>query len=54
MPSKKLMMLLMLIGSVVGGYIPVLFGVNSFSFTSLFAAAAGGIIGIWLAFRLHK
>ncbi len=54
MPSKKLIMLLMAVGSFIGGYVPVLFGISAFSFTSLFTSAAGAIGGIWLAVRLSR
>ena len=54
MVSKKLVTLLMVVGSVIGGYVPSLFGVSAFSFTSLFTSAAGAIAGIWLAFRLSR
>jgi len=49
MSSKKMMMLGLFVGSIVGGYIPTLLGAGMFSFSSLFASGIGGIIGIWLA-----
>jgi phage tail tape-measure protein len=49
---KSMIMLGMLIGSTAGGYVPALFGVNVFSVTSLLGSTAGGILGIWLAFKL--
>jgi hypothetical protein len=54
MPSKKLIMVLMLAGSMIGGYAPSLFGAGMFSFTSLFCSAAGALAGIWLAFRMSR
>lgn len=54
MPSKKLVILLAVVGSTIGSYIPSLFGAGFLSFTSLLAGAAGGILGIWLAFRISK
>ncbi len=44
----------MTVGSLIGGYLPVLFGVDSFSFTSLLTSGAGGILGIWLAYKLTR
>jgi hypothetical protein len=44
----------MTIGSTVGGYAPVLFGVSSFSFTSLATSLVGGLFGIWLAVKLFN
>lgn len=52
MPSKALVMLLMLIGSTVGGFVPTLFGADIFSFWPLITSAIGGIFGIWLAFKI--
>jgi hypothetical protein len=44
----------MTIGSIAGGYMPTLLGANAFSLTSLFGSTAGGILGIWLAFKLSR
>jgi hypothetical protein len=54
MYSKKLIYLFMTIGSIAGGYAPVLFGISGFSFTSLFTGALGAIAGIWLGYRLSR
>lgn len=54
LPSKKLVMLLMTIGGVVGGYLPVLFGDSGFSMLPIITSTIGGGIGIWLAFRLSR
>jgi hypothetical protein len=45
-------MLGMLLGSVAGGFAASLFGAGAFSFTSLACSTAGGILGIWIAFRI--
>ena len=42
----------MLFGSVIGGYIPTLFGADSFSLFSIISSALGAFIGIWLSFKL--
>jgi hypothetical protein len=44
----------MVIGSFAGGYIPVLLGASGLSFISLLGSAAGGILGIYVAFRLTR
>lgn len=41
-----------LVGSTVGGYLPVLWGSSSFSITSLLFGAIGGVAGIWVGIRL--
>jgi hypothetical protein len=52
--NKHLVMLFMLIGSAIGGYFPVLFGADAFSFVSVLATFIGGALGIWLAFRMFN
>jgi len=42
----------MIVGSIAGAYSPMLWGEGFFSMTSILGSAVGGIIGIWLAFRL--
>lgn len=54
MNSKSLIWIFMAIGSVVGGYIPTLWGEGMFSFSSIFLTAVGGIIGIYLGFKLSQ
>jgi hypothetical protein len=44
----------MILGSIAGGYIPVMFGVDLFSFTSIIGNAIGGLIGIWIAYKLTQ
>jgi len=54
MSDKKSYVLAATIGSVVGGYVPTLFHVNSFSPLTLVTGLFGGIIGIWVVYRyLH-
>jgi hypothetical protein len=49
--TKSVVLLFMVIGSTLGGYAPVLFGVESFSIWGVLGSAAGGLGGIWLAFQ---
>ena len=39
-------------GTVVGGYLPELWGSSSFSLASLAFGVVGGIAGVWLGARL--
>jgi len=50
--DKRIIMIGMVFGSVIGGYIPTIFGAGAFSITSIIFGAVGGIVGIWLTFRL--
>ncbi len=44
----------MILGSIVGGYLPVLFGVSVFSFISILGNGLGGILGILIALKLTQ
>ncbi len=44
----------MLIGGMIGGYLPIILGASYFSFWSLFGNALGAIIGIYIAFKLRS
>lgn len=52
MDRKKLIWIGMIVGSAVGGYIPLIWGGSLFSFTSIILTAVGGVAGIWLAFKV--
>lgn len=54
MSGKSLVMLGFIIGSVVGGYLPELFGIGSISMTGVITSAVGGVIGIYIAFKLSS
>lgn len=43
-----------LVGTFVGGYVPVLWGASAFSLASLVFSAAGGAAGVWLGVRLSE
>lgn len=44
----------MAVGSTIGGYIPALWGAGFFSFSSVILTAVGGILGIWLGYKLSN
>lgn len=52
MSSKSIVMIGMIIGSLIGGYIPILFGASFLSYSSLIGNAIGGLVGVWIAFKL--
>lgn len=54
MSSKVLVYLGMIIGSVVGGYIPTFFGAGLISYSSVFFSGAGAIAGIWIGYKLSN
>ncbi len=51
MSRKKWIMLGMVAGSVAGGYLPALLGFEELM-VSLLGSVVGGIVGIWLGFKL--
>ncbi len=52
MVSKKVITLGMVVGSLVGGFLPSLFGFNGM-FTSLLTSSIGAVIGIILAYKIE-
>ena len=42
----------MVIGSVAGGYMPALFGIDDLMI-SLLGSFVGGTLGIWIAYKLY-
>jgi hypothetical protein len=52
MSRKTLVWTGMLVGSLVGGYLPLAWGADLLSFSPLLCSTAGGILGIWLGFKL--
>jgi hypothetical protein len=39
-------------GTLVGGYVPVLWGASSFSLVSLVFGLVGGVAGVWIGARV--
>ena len=54
MERKKLIWLGLFVGSTVGGFIPSFWGSDFISMSGVIGSALGGIIGIWLGFRLGE
>jgi hypothetical protein len=54
MESKSIIWLGMAVGSALGGMVPLLWGSNLFSFSSVILTGVGGVLGIWLGFRLSN
>ena len=51
MSSKSVVIFGMVIGSIIGGYLPILFGASFLSMWSLFGTAFGGLLGIWITIK---
>jgi hypothetical protein len=54
MNAKPLVYLGLFIGSTIGGSVPMLWGDGVFSMSSVLRGGAGGIVGIWLGFKLSQ
>ncbi|MCL5784757.1 MAG: hypothetical protein M1142_05410 [Patescibacteria group bacterium] len=54
MSTKTLVMLGMTIGSIIGGYVPVLFGASMLSYTSVLGSGVGGLLGIWAGYKIGQ
>lgn len=52
MEFKSLVWIGMFAGSLVGSFVPELWGAGVFSFSSIIWSAMGAILGIWLAYKL--
>jgi hypothetical protein len=52
MSRKKFIVIGMVIGSIAGGYAPVLLGADSI-YASLTGSTIGGFLGIWGACKLY-
>lgn len=52
MSRKTVILIGMTVGSIAGGFIASKFGAGGLSFTSLIASGIGGMLGIWLAFKI--
>jgi hypothetical protein len=50
--QRSAMGLLVLLGMTVGGFVPEAWGAGTFSLSSLFFSAFGGLAGVWFGVRL--
>jgi hypothetical protein len=54
MSLKVLVWIGVIVGSTIGGYIPVFFGSSLFSLASLVGNTIGALLGIYIAYKLSK
>jgi hypothetical protein len=52
--SKSLIWIFLGIGSTIGGFIPTLWGDSFFSVWSVILTAVGGILGIYIGYKLSN
>lgn len=51
MEKKTAIKLGLFLGSIVGGYIPMLWGAGAFSFSSVICGAIGASLGVYLGYK---
>jgi hypothetical protein len=54
MDSKKMIWAGMMVGSAIGSFLPVIWGGDELSFSSLFLGAIGGFVGIWFGYKISR
>ncbi len=54
MNSKSLIWIFLTIGSIIGAYVPMLWGDSALSMSSIVFSSIGGIVGIWVGYKLGK
>ena len=52
MSKKTLVWLGLFVGSTLGAYVPAIWNVGVFSYSSAVFSALGGLLGIWMGFKL--
>jgi hypothetical protein len=52
MERKTLVWIGVFVGGSLGGFIPTLWGASSLSLSSVLLTAVGGLLGIWVGFKL--
>jgi ABC-type antimicrobial peptide transport system permease subunit len=54
MNSKAIVWVMMMIGSTVGSYLPVMWGGDVFSFSSIILGGLGAIAGIYAGWKISR
>jgi hypothetical protein len=54
MKAKTLIMIGMVVGSTIGGYLPTLWGDGGLSLASVFLGGVGGLAGIWAGYKISR
>lgn len=44
----------MVVGSIIGGFVPLIFGASLLSYESILGNGIGGLVGIFLVFKLTE
>lgn len=52
--EKKVVIIMMVFGSLIGTYVPRLFGAGMFSAAGIIGGVVGGILGIYLVLKFFN
>ena len=52
MSEKSIVMIGFVIGSAIGGYVPILFGASFLSYSSIVGNAVGGLLGVYIGYKI--
>jgi len=54
MNARVLIMIGVVVGSTLGGYIPALWGAGGLTLASVFFGGVGGGLGIWAGYKISR
>lgn len=54
MNSKSLIMIGLVVGTTLGGYVPTLWGAGWLSIASVLIGGIGGLLGIWAGYKVSR
>ena len=54
MSQKSAVMTGMIVGSIMGGYLPVLWGADFLSYWGIITSTVGGLLGIYIGYKLSQ
>lgn len=52
--EKKIIWLMLFVGSTLGSFVPLLWGESAFSISSIVFTTLGGFLGIWIGFKINQ
>ncbi len=52
--DTKLVWMGMFVGSLLGGYVPLLWGTDAFSLAGVICGGIGAFIGVWLGWKISR
>ena len=54
MKAKTLIMIFMTVGSMLGSWLPALWGASWLSLSSVLLGGVGGVLGIWAGYKISR